>query len=117
MCGDAAGLVDPLSGDGMYEAVVSAAYAAEAVSDLLAGRAAGLERYERRVKTRFARSLEYSWAARRALDRFPGLMFRLARFDLVQRTLERLAREEPQPFVQRQLARPLLLGMQLAGGR
>jgi geranylgeranyl reductase family protein len=117
VCGDAAGLVDPLSGDGIYEALVSAVHAADTVSELLAGRADGLEPYECRLKTRFARSLEYSWAARRALDRFPGLMFRLARFELVQRTLERLARDEPQPFVQRQLARPLLLGMQLAGGR
>ena len=45
LVGDAAGLVDPLSGDGMYEAFVSARLAAEAVLDLLAGRARDLEPY------------------------------------------------------------------------
>ena len=39
LAGDAAGLVDPLSGDGMYEAFVSARLASGAALDLLAGRA------------------------------------------------------------------------------
>src|SRR2546429_453582 len=34
LVGDAAGLVDPLSGDGMYEAFVSARLAADALLDL-----------------------------------------------------------------------------------
>ena len=38
LVGDAAGLVDPLSGDGMYEAFVSARLASEAVLELLEGR-------------------------------------------------------------------------------
>ena len=38
LVGDAAGLVDPLTGDGMYEAFVSARLAAEAALDVLAGR-------------------------------------------------------------------------------
>ena len=37
LVGDAAGLVDPLSGDGMYEAFVSARLASEAVLELLEG--------------------------------------------------------------------------------
>ena len=41
LVGDAAGLVDPLSGDGMYEAFVSARLAADAI---VAGRARGLYR-------------------------------------------------------------------------
>ena len=114
--GDAAGLVDPLSGDGIYEALVSARYAADAVSDLLAGRAVGLEPYERRIKARLERNLTYSWAARGALERFPALMFRLARLDLVQQALERLARDDPTPFYARPLSRPLLFGLRLAGG-
>ena len=43
--GDAAGLVDPLSGDGMYEAFVSGRLAADAALDVLAGRSRTLEPY------------------------------------------------------------------------
>ena len=44
MVGDAAGLVDPLSGDGIYEAFVSARLAADAI---LVGRPEGYERDSR----------------------------------------------------------------------
>src|SRR4029453_16806146 len=37
LVGDAAGLVDPLTGDGMYEAFVSARLASDAILDVLAG--------------------------------------------------------------------------------
>ena len=47
LVGDAAGLVDPLSGDGMYEAFVSSRLASESIVDLLEGRAASLERLQR----------------------------------------------------------------------
>src|SRR5205085_7240417 len=43
LVGDAAGLVDPLTGDGMYEAFVSSRLASEAILDLLGGRADSLE--------------------------------------------------------------------------
>jgi geranylgeranyl reductase family protein len=71
--GDAAGLVDPLSGDGMYEAFVSARLAADAIlSGDLAGYTAAL-----------ARALDHhaaaSWAAKRALDRYPRVVFAAAR--------------------------------------
>ena len=49
LVGDAAGLVDPLSGDGMYEAFVSARLAAEAI---LAGDPAGTPTPSRRSSTR-----------------------------------------------------------------
>src|SRR5206468_1012298 len=38
LLGDAAGLIDPVSGDGMYECFVSSRLAADAILDLLAGR-------------------------------------------------------------------------------
>ena len=50
LVGDAAGLVDPLSGDGMYEAFVSARLASGAVLDLLAGRSASLDGYTHRAR-------------------------------------------------------------------
>ena len=45
LVGDAAGLIDPVSGDGMYECFLSAELATDAISDLLAGRTSTLEPY------------------------------------------------------------------------
>jgi geranylgeranyl reductase family protein len=94
--GDAAGLVDPLSGDGIYEAFLSSEYAAEAVLDLLAGRTSTLDAYDGRVKAELADQLEISWAAKIALDRFPKALFTVGRTDYVQRALQMLARGELQ---------------------
>jgi geranylgeranyl reductase family protein len=97
LVGDAAGLVDPLSGDGIYEAFVSARLAAEAILDVLAGRAGSLEPYTTRVRGALGRTLSSSWAAKRVLDRFPRATFALASTPPLQRALERLARGDPQP--------------------
>jgi geranylgeranyl reductase family protein len=73
LVGDAAGLVDPLSGDGMYEAFASARLAADAIL------AADPKRYAETL----ARTLDHhagaSWAAKRALDRHPAVCFWAAR--------------------------------------
>ena len=64
LVGDAAGLVDPLSGDGIYEAFMSARLAADAI---LTGDA------RRATPAALAAALDHhagaSWAAKRALDR------------------------------------------------
>ncbi len=65
LVGDAAGLVDPLSGDGMYEAFVSARLAAEAIVD---GRP---EAYEASLSAALDRHAAASWKAKRAADRYP----------------------------------------------
>ena len=65
LVGDAAGLVDPLSGDGMYEAFVSARLAAEAV---VAGRP---DAYEASLSAALDRHAAASWKAKRAADRYP----------------------------------------------
>ena len=103
--GDAAGLVDPFSGDGIYEAFLSAECAAEAALDLLAGRAASLEPYEARLNAALAFQLEVSWSAKVALDRFPRVLFELGRSEYVQRGLQRLARGELQPDARRRRSR------------
>jgi geranylgeranyl reductase family protein len=95
--GDAAGLVDPLSGDGIHGAFVSAGLAADATLDLLAGRAASLEPYDAAVRRALAREWTVAWAAKAALERFPRLMSAAARTELAQDALERLARGEPPP--------------------
>jgi flavin-dependent dehydrogenase len=96
LVGDAAGLVDPLSGDGIYEAFLSARVAADCVLDLLDGRATSLDPYTARLRAALGRTLAGSWAAKRALDRFPRATFAFASTPPVQRALERLARGDPQ---------------------
>jgi geranylgeranyl reductase family protein len=92
--GDAAGLVDPLTGDGIYEALVSGSLAAEATIDLLAGRVEALDGYNDQMRRRLGRQRSNAWAAKVALESFPRLMFAVARSELVQGALERLARDE-----------------------
>ena len=65
LVGDAAGLVDPLSGDGIYEAWVSAQLAAEAILD------GAPERYEAALSAALDRHAAASWKGKRAADRYP----------------------------------------------
>ncbi|MFL5922738.1 MAG: geranylgeranyl reductase family protein [Gaiellaceae bacterium] len=83
LVGDAAGLVDPLSGDGMYEAFVSARLAVETTLELLEGRAATLDAYAVRLEAALSRTLAASWKAKYALERFPRLVYGVARLPLV----------------------------------
>jgi geranylgeranyl reductase family protein len=73
LLGDAAGLVDPLSGDGIYEAFLSAKLATEAV---LAG---DLEGYDRELRRTLSSQLSAAWGAKVALDRFPRLTYAVVR--------------------------------------
>jgi len=60
LVGDAAGLVDPLSGEGIHMAFASAALAAEAVLSYLEGRASDLAGYARAVEREIASELAVS---------------------------------------------------------
>jgi geranylgeranyl reductase family protein len=73
LLGDAGGLVAPLSGDGIYEAFLSAKLAAEAV---LAG---DLESYDWELRRRLSSQLAAAWGAKVALDRFPRLTYAVVR--------------------------------------
>jgi geranylgeranyl reductase family protein len=103
LVGDAAGLVDPLSGDGIYEAFVSARLAADAIlTGALDGYAASL-----------AGALDHhagaSWAAKRALDRHPAVCFWAARSPGVFGVVAGLLRGDVRhPNEARGLARPPL---------
>ncbi len=81
LVGDAAGLVDPLSGDGIYEALVSSRLAAESTLELLGG--GDLDGYEPRLEAALGRTLSASWKAKLALERFPRVVFEVARLPLV----------------------------------
>lgn len=103
--GDAAGLVDPLSGDGMFEAFLSSELASEAAMDVLAGREATMDPYRRRVQRTLAGHAATAWLARAALERIPGLTFQVLRTQAAQRFLgHRLATRPPEvrvPLVHR----------------
>ena len=92
LVGDAAGLVDPLSGDGIYEALFSARLAVEAA---LAG---DLQRYGEWLERELAPMMSASWSAKLAFDRYPRLAFTIARTPPAWRLAERLLRDElPDP--------------------
>jgi geranylgeranyl reductase family protein len=88
--GDAAGLIDPISGDGMYEGFLSSQLASEAVLDLLAGRQGSLDPYGPRLTKLLATHLWASWGVKAALDRFPRATFTLAGTGIVWSAVERL---------------------------
>jgi geranylgeranyl reductase family protein len=76
--GDAAGLVDPLSGDGMYEAFLSARLASETALEILDGRAGSFAAYPARLAAHHSRWLAASWKAKRVVERYPKLVVALA---------------------------------------
>jgi flavin-dependent dehydrogenase len=88
--GDAAGLVDPFSGDGMYEAFLSAKLVTEAALDVLAGRAESLDGYQAAVERQIAPLARAGWAGKAAFQRFPRLTFAVARLPVTFRALEHL---------------------------
>jgi flavin-dependent dehydrogenase len=79
LLGDAAGLVDPLSGDGIYEAFLSAKLAAAETLDLLAGGTNDLAGYDGELRRALSSQLSAAWGAKIALDRFPRLTYAIVR--------------------------------------
>jgi geranylgeranyl reductase family protein len=94
LVGDAAGLVDPVSGDGIYEALLSAKLAAAAALDIAAGRAADFRLYTGELQKTLALSTAASWRAKLALERFPRLSFALLQAPQAWRALEQLMRAD-----------------------
>jgi geranylgeranyl reductase family protein len=88
--GDAAGLIDPFTGDGMYEAFLSAQLVAEAALDVLAGRSENLEPYEQAVARRITPLTATGWGVKAAFDRFPRTTFALVRLPPTWRAVERV---------------------------
>ena len=116
LVGDAAGLLDPVSGDGMYECFVSSRLATAAIVELLAGHSSSLEPYEAAVDAELGSLHRASWKLKRALDRWPRSSWRLARTALVWRTVERLLQGElASPAEQHGLARLPLRALSTLG--
>jgi menaquinone-9 beta-reductase len=85
--GDAAGLVDPLTGDGIYESFLSGRLAAEACVERLSGDRHALIRYGKTVTRALAPQFASSWVLKHAFDRIPRLTYELAVTRLVWRVL------------------------------
>jgi geranylgeranyl reductase family protein len=100
--GDAAGLVDPFSGDGMYEGFYSAKLVAEAALEVLAGRADDLSAYQTAVERQITPLTRAGWGAKRAFERFPRTTYALARLPVTFRALEKLLTGDlPEPAAAR----------------
>jgi len=103
LVGDAAGLVDPLSGDGIYEAFVSARLAAEAI---LAASPAG---YEAQLSAALDRHAAASWKAKRVADRYPrGCLWAMRAPGVFDAISGLLCGDLAHPSDARRLARPPL---------
>lgn len=88
--GDAAGLVDPLSGDGIYEAASSARLAVDAILSMLDGRTSTFAGYASAVRRELDPLASASWSAKYALERFPRASFALIRSRLLWPAVEEL---------------------------
>jgi geranylgeranyl reductase family protein len=118
LVGDAAGLVDPLTGDGLYEAFVSARLAADAILDLLTGRVGSLDGYTSALAVALGPMASASWGAKLALDRYPRATFLLGRTHPAWRAMERLLMGEiAAPREARGLSRVPLKAMAALGRR
>lgn len=95
--GDAAGLIDPLTGDGMFEAFLSSELATDAALDVLAGRASSMAPYGRRLQRSLAGHAATAWMARAAIERAPRLTWNILRAGPAARFLaHRLATRPPE---------------------
>jgi len=83
LVGDAAGFVDPLSGEGLHRALVSAELAADYIGRHLAGEHLALREYDRRLRARFRSKDVLSWA----------LQLFMLQPALAQRAIRRLDRD------------------------
>ena len=88
--GDAAGAIDPVSGDGIYEAFVTARLAAEHTLALLEGAAETLAPYESAVRRELDPLASAGWSAKVALDRYPRAVFAVLRVPVTWRVIEKL---------------------------
>lgn len=77
LVGDAAGLVDPFSGDGMYEAFMSSAIAAREIAAYLDGRVADVSAYATALGTALGAHRAGAWLGKLTTERSPRLTERI----------------------------------------
>ena len=74
LAGDAAGLVDPFTGEGIYYALASGRMAGEMVGDVPAAIVA--RSYESRIEKELGRDLRYALISSRIMHSHPGIFLR-----------------------------------------
>jgi geranylgeranyl reductase family protein len=94
LVGDAAGLVDPWTGDGMFEAFSSARHAAGAIGGVLGGKAGSLRPYEAAVRRDLDGPTALAWDVKTAFERAPNAFFAAASTRLGWRLVERFMRRQ-----------------------
>jgi len=77
LLGDAAGLADPLTGEGIYNAIQSAQLAAPVIADTLVRGKAGLQDYQEIVERKIMSELRMARRLSKIFFRFPHLAFGL----------------------------------------
>jgi geranylgeranyl reductase family protein len=75
LLGDAAGLTDPLTGEGIYNAIQSARLAAPVIEDYLVRNKGGLEDYQEIVEEKIMSELSIALRLSKLVFRFPHLAF------------------------------------------
>ena len=76
LVGDAAGLADPLFGEGIAQALASGRLAAEGALEVIAGRAADMAPYSRKVQTALGKHLKRTRQTARLLYAMPAVSIR-----------------------------------------
>ncbi len=69
LVGDAAGFLDPFTGEGLHRALISTELAAAAIVATLSGRTAAFDAYDRAMRRRFATKDVVSWIVQSFLSR------------------------------------------------
>jgi flavin-dependent dehydrogenase len=95
LVGDAAGLIDPLSGEGIHSAFLSAALAAEAIVALVHGRSRDLRPYANATLSALGALPAASWAGRASFDRFPRTSYAFLRTSQAWLAMKRILQEQP----------------------
>jgi len=111
LVGDAAGLVDPFTGEGIYHAVRSGILAADLIAEALDGKGFFVEEYTRRVNEELVRELVSARRLSSLFFRCPSLFYRsetMIRL-LGEVASERLSYRELLPEAARRIVRNLLV--------
>lgn len=93
LVGDAAGLVDPFSGDGMYEAFLSSKLATNAIGEFLDGRASDLSAYPDELGIALGPHVAGAWVAKLIIERAPSLMMGVLRVPRMRNIVGRRMRQ------------------------
>lgn len=94
LVGDAAGLIDPLSGEGIHAAFLSAKLGSEAVVALVQGRARDLQSYTATTVKTLGEIYAASWGGKAAFDHFPRISYTFLRTPHAWRAISHILRDQ-----------------------